>query len=417
MGESGNDKNGNTQSWWRRVIAWYNYPRTFQAGRLRAVLGAYRAELASRVEMKATPNIEVIAAALAMVDQAQAALKARKLDQAALTLDAARRLETQSFKSEVIAAALAMITQAQTALKEGNLDQAALTFDAARRLEIESFDDKRLALQAKSLLEESEKLSSEWRRKAIKSNLEKTADCQLCSVREAMKIRDEDLENTHFKISFFAHQVGLLAIVAAGLVGLIVILAWNGAFSPPRLDPGDWLHLIVVITYGALGGTVSTMLSLTPKRVEPRIPVQIFSGTLALARPILGATMAVAVDRFYQLGLITINVPHGIDYIAMSFGAGFSDRFLLSAINNLLRGAATKPKEEGDGDKGPKAKPGAGRDGGQGPKPEPEPPAQPPGAPQGGEVEGSSATPNAAKAAEKTEPGVDPKNKGEVMHG
>lgn len=349
MADSEEVKNGNTQSWLRKVIASFSIRRTFQVGRLQAELGAYRAELAGRLLIKTAQGNDVVSSALSMVDQAQ------------------------------------------TALDGGKVDQAWLTYDAARRLEIESFDDKRLALHAASLLEESKKLTSKWRRRAIGRILEKPTEVKPASLRKAMEIRDQDLENLHFKVSFFANQLEFLSSIAAGFVGLIVLLAYNGAFSS-QLDPGDWIRLIVVICYGAVGGTVSTMLSLTPKGIEPRIPVQIITGTLALARPILGATMAVAVDAFWRIGLITINAPPGFDYIAISFAAGFSDRLLLSAISKIPGVDTTKVST-------PEA-PEPGEDDAKATKHKPGQPTSSPGGATGGESKSAPATPTVEKAPE-----------------
>jgi hypothetical protein len=85
------------------------------------------------------------------------------------------------------------------------------------------------------------------------------------------------------------------------------------------------------------------MLSLTPKGTAARIPVQIITSTLARARPIMGAAAAVAVDAFWRIGLITIKAPPGVDYMAISFVAGFSDRLLLSAIVKTFGLEPAKP--------------------------------------------------------------------------
>ncbi|MFB3923085.1 MAG: hypothetical protein ACE145_15290 [Terriglobia bacterium] len=263
---------------------------TFKAGRLQAELGAYKEELTSRLAIN---------------------------------------------KSEVISAALSMVEKAQDHLEKRKVDLAWLTYDAARRIEIESYNERRLALHAAALLEESGKLRSKWRRNSIRKLLAKPAELNLDAVRKAMEIRDQDLENTHFKVSYFASKLQNLGVLAGAFVAMTVILAYNGAFTT-HLEPGDWLRFTAVICYGALGATVSTMLSLTPKGIEPRIPVQMIIGAMAQARPVLGAAAALAVDAFWRLGIININAPSGLDYTAISFAAGFSDRLLLSAIDKIL---------------------------------------------------------------------------------
>jgi hypothetical protein len=94
--------------------------------------------------------------------------------------------------------------------------------------------------------------------------------------------------------------------------------------------------------------TASTMMSIMPP-VDGPIPSQLKTGLLLFARPLFGATAAVAVYVFLKMQVL--NVPHEIigefAYFGLAFAAGFSDRLLLSAVSKVAGSSTESAKGKG----------------------------------------------------------------------
>lgn len=104
--------------------------------------------------------------------------------------------------------------------------------------------------------------------------------------------------------------------------------------------------LLGVMCFGALGAAVSMMMSITPRAGGP-ISCQLATGTLLLARPLFGASAAVAVYVLIKTHVLNLTYDNEFAYFGFAFAAGFSDQLLLSAVSKVAISSSesTKGKE------------------------------------------------------------------------
>lgn len=289
-------------AWSKRLRAWIRKQVHFlQYRRLRAELAAYRAELEARTA-RAQPE-------------------------------------------EWALAVFALLVQAQQALDRVDIDAGWLLLDAARRQELEGLDQSQLRCRAQALRREAAAKLHDWRKEAVLDILKDTTGSEGTiepgCLREAMRIRDEHQQNTHFKVSDQSRQLSILSITTA--VILLVVLGrayWASGFF-------DGPSLLAILCFGALGGSVSGMMSVSAQVLKPRIPVQLLSGWLTVIRPIIGAAAAVAVFAFLKSGAIAVKgIEGGYGYVAVAFASGFSDRLVLRAVGKLAGGQQGKESKE-----------------------------------------------------------------------
>lgn len=162
---------------------------------------------------------------------------------------------------------------------------------------------------------------------------------------DAMKIRDEGLQNTYVKIERLQQQLIVLGTILVTSVVGIVLMA---RFLP--LSIGDKPTLTgrmaeYVALFGALGGSLSAVRSLTrPTAISGRIPQQLVAGTITYVRPLFGAAAALAVFALLESGVVKVQSNTVAAVLAVSFVAGFTERLVVSAAG-ALSGAS------GDGSK------------------------------------------------------------------
>jgi hypothetical protein len=108
--------------------------------------------------------------------------------------------------------------------------------------------------------------------------------------------------------------------------------------------PFTWQALVYVVLFGLLGAGMSAILSVSRKETKAAIPTQLTEGAVVFARPLFGAAAALALYLFVQSGLfaagpVSINAHSTAAVLGLSFIAGFSERLVVSVIEN------TAPRE------------------------------------------------------------------------
>lgn len=160
----------------------------------------------------------------------------------------------------------------------------------------------------------------------------------------ATKLRDEDLQTTFFAMERLNRHLSRLSWIIGG------VLLGIGFLAKYHILP-DERTVLGVMCFGALGAAASTMMSIMPPADGP-VPSQLKTGLLLFARPLFGATAAVAVYVFMKMGVLNVPSEKTADfaYFGLAFVAGFSDRLLLSAVSKVAASSAGSGKG-----KGPKA--------------------------------------------------------------
>ena len=231
----------------------------------------------------------------------------------------------------------------------GEVDAAWRCLSSASRRELEVAREAELVARATALRHEarSGKLAASWRSDAILELLdaeqtERELPNSIEDVRirltEATRIRDEDAENRHYKVSLVRGQRGLLFLVLlasiAILLGLAAAVDWDGDLGDPPVG-----FVALVAAFGALGACISAIQSLGHAGAHGRIPEHVATSLITITRPALGAAAALGVYAIATSGILNISLEgerEHLTVLALAFAAGFSERFVLSAV-----GAAT----------------------------------------------------------------------------
>jgi hypothetical protein len=279
---------------------------------------------------------------------------------------------------KVSCAAEELLDEAEKAIGKwwADFDRGYVCLHAAKRIDILNFDDSRVRTAARSLLEEAsgEKIGG-WRKEAIvclvrdlafevasakiqddqgtpsqdkkspKTQPERcTADEGRTRLQEATLLRDEASRNIYRKLDTLKlHLLVLGVVLSVTLVGLfpMVILF---PLSTQFMMPFTWQALVYVVLFGLLGAGMSAILSVSRKETKAAIPTQLTEGAVVFARPLFGAAAALALYLFVQSGLfaagpVSINAHSTAAVLGLSFIAGFSERLVVSVIEN------TAPRE------------------------------------------------------------------------
>jgi len=200
-------------------------------------------------------------------------------------------------------------------------------------------------LRAISVVRESERLN-DVARDTIKEILgEKTHQITAMELAAATKLRDEDHHNEFFEMDRLNRHLNRLCYITGGILGSVILLAVVGAALHHRVFPSNSI-LLGVICFGGLGAAVSMMISIAPL-VDGSIPKQLRTGLLLFARPLLGASAAVAVYAFIMMGVLAPTlVTTPFTYLAFAFAAGFSDQLLLSAVSKVATSSSESAKRK-----------------------------------------------------------------------
>ncbi len=234
--------------------------------------------------------------------------------------------------------AIAALAQADKALRLENFAEALIAFDRAQREEIPSLVGEEVSLRAISLLHQSEQLNA-GTRDTIREIL-KTQSVTAIQLAVATKLRDEDLQSTFFAMTRLNRQLLKLICITAGV---LVVAVWLAFY----VESDKAMVLLGVACFGALGAAASTMMSIMPPTDGP-VPSQLKTGLLLFARPLFGATAAVAVYMFLKMGVLKVPFEEcDFAYFGLAFAAGFSDRLLLSAVSKLAASSTESAKGKG----------------------------------------------------------------------
>jgi hypothetical protein len=150
-------------------------------------------------------------------------------------------------------------------------------------------------------------------------------------VQEAVRLLNGHFDNQYTKIDAMAEALRGAAMILCLIIGvLIAVLAW---VPPTFAETGlNWNDIPAVIGFGALGGALSVITSVSGSRGQ-RIPEQLATFLISAARTVFGAGVAVAVYVLLKSGWITLaGDKTSIVPLAAAFLAGFSERWFLGLV-------------------------------------------------------------------------------------
>ncbi|HNW54858.1 MAG TPA: hypothetical protein PKN21_11345 [Bacteroidales bacterium] len=255
-----------------------------------------------------------------------------------------------------------LLRDAERYLQQNKIDEGWKSFHAAQRLTICVMTDQELLAVAKSLFREAEKFN-EWRKEAIINLLGKrpegvTAIPTAEALTHASELRDEAYDNLFYLNrlvrNLFWMLCTLLFLTISGIV--IYFIGIIGEMGKNYVtDLSLTGYLVGVLLFGLLGALTSAIVSTRQLTDSPRISELGSSQVITMSKIFIGAGFSVFIFLLLKsslakhIDIFSFNISQPLDYFAIAFASGFTERFAQKAINLLLgkEKPAEKKKENG----------------------------------------------------------------------
>lgn len=210
----------------------------------------------------------------------------------------------------------------------------SLVHRAERTIAAADNQDQLCARAVRLRAEACEKLSG-WRQKAAVEGLGDPGKATLPGVQMAMDMMNEHAANQYHKAELLTGQ-----LLVIGLITGVLILAVLGVSYANVRPLGDYAEsLSWAALFGALGGTLSAARSLTEGTKSKRIPEQVYSWPITLARPLVGAAAGIGAFLLLLAGVVSVAaLDTQLAAVSAGFLAGFSERYFLSLIPSGEKG-------------------------------------------------------------------------------
>lgn len=227
-----------------------------------------------------------------------------------------------------------------------------VAYDCLQQIERERVvamsDDERTALMGAYLAEARAKLN-EWRRAA--------ADALAASARggaPSVAVLQALMKNVHASRQSRRHRIELVQRQAPLLVGLLIgavlfFTAWAlaGGFEWLINEDTEVTLAMVLVTgvlLGFFGGLLSVVFSAVRADLAAGILELRWNRAITVARPFIGAAVAVPIVLFLQSGLVNLGSVTPALALALCFIGGFSERWFLAQVERIAGASDGKPK-------------------------------------------------------------------------
>jgi hypothetical protein len=236
------------------------------------------------------------------------------------------------------------LIRAENCLRSCDLQHGWVNVLSAQRTMLANSVDFKMARRTAARLRREMEKATGWRARAIIDlicdkegklrNIE--SQSEIIRVADAVGLRDDLHTTTYFKIALRRrHLVNLFLLLLCAILGCL--LTWPVDLLPNR---GDRLGLATIIFTGMLGAGVSVALSLMSTDAAQKIPAQQIGSFLVWMRPAIGAATALAATALLGAGkafnvFSADLVNNSAAVLTVAFAAGFSERFITSAIERI----------------------------------------------------------------------------------
>lgn len=162
---------------------------------------------------------------------------------------------------------------------------------------------------------------------------------------EAKRLLDEHYDNVYQKQSIIKNRliwlsgIGFLAIVLWMILYLpvpIIQAEGNDPFGIAFANNPIKFWLAIVFA-GILGSILSSFTSAIGYEKGTSIPSELSSNVLAFARLMVGALSAIVITVFLTAEILNFQPKNYAFILALAIVSGFSDRFLISAIEKMVK--------------------------------------------------------------------------------
>lgn len=320
------------RSWFNNE--WQSLTQIQSSERLRRDLATYSQVLNHRIsEIKPGENPKWAVSALNLLEEAYRSLEVNLPSQGWACFHAARRMEIlgmDSVELEKLAKIIIGETPKLTKWRRetihaliGNGKEEAESPDSAKMLaegkeEVESPDS------AKKLAKGKEEAESPDPAKKLANR----------TVWWAAQLRDEHFDNQYLKIDIRRNNLIWVLIFLLSTIFLMFLFEILGL-----LPSSNRSMLIASAFLGTLGALLSVALTLSKSSIDQDIPDQILGSFVTWMRPVIGAVSGMVTYIFIKAGLLTgfvaENLTQGVGILALAFVSGFSERFIVRAIDKV----------------------------------------------------------------------------------
>ncbi len=230
-----------------------------------------------------------------------------------------------------------LLEKAREAANQYIYDQAWKLFHSAKRLEIMSFSLEKLRTEMVKLNKEAVK-ATPWRKESIitlttiseedftTANIEQIRE----KIAEAMFLLHDHYDNVYLRINRRKRQIALVSILLGAAVSGYLVLNWGNT----------QIYTIAII--GVMGSLFSTAVTLTKSSVNEKTPDQVLGAWITFLRPFIGAASALVANILLESKIISL-LGGGEEVInVIAFVAGFSERYIINALENIVKPASNK---------------------------------------------------------------------------
>jgi hypothetical protein len=249
------------------------------------------------------------------------------------------RTETESPLQAWESAVLAHLAHAEACVRNCALEDGWASVQAAQRELTMSQKDDQAALHRLGLIllreADTDKIGG-WRARTMHDLLcgedwELKGDLGVEDVVAAMALRDDKYNTTFRRIDLRRRHLTDLLLILLVAMAALVALSFSGEVADYLPPP---YVLLLAGLCGVLGACASVAQRMMTSRIDARIPEQVLGSFVIWMRPAVGAAAAIATVILLSGKLVTFA---GSDSVlapfALAFVAGYSERFILGAVN------------------------------------------------------------------------------------
>lgn len=227
-------------------------------------------------------------------------------------------------------------------MKESKPSGALRAFYAMKRQLLRgeaAVDPTSIARNAKATYHEMESLSGTWRTDAMRDYLCEDDELKDSVVLEDLiraneLLHDHYLEQYQWVENLRVNVLTFLAITAVAIGGIVVF--FPGVFAVPFDTELSSLHLyVLLLSFGAIGASISGVRAIETEPESLQSMTQLLGYWLPLARIVIGSVSAFLVMVFLLSGFVGPEFLSLPLVLGIAFASGFSERFLLQAIQSF----------------------------------------------------------------------------------
>jgi len=260
-----------------------------------------------------------------------------------------RIADTGSDKAQWAVQARILLDQAEIFLKKHKIDEGWKSYHTAKRLEVNGMSETERQAIAKELLVESSKLN-DWRRDAIIRMLTNDDKKTLGAITPEVLIRAMEIKDEHYNNQYYKNTLSrsmfqllfflLLVFIACAMVYFTVLINRYGSNFAPQLPLSELLTGVLIFAF--LGAITSAILFTRYSTEFSRLTEIGSNSVITLSKIFVGASFSVFIFLILKssvagsIQLFSFTLSHPLDYFAVAFVSGFSERLAQKAIDAII---------------------------------------------------------------------------------